>query len=105
MLAHAENELITRVGSDTPMGATMRRYWMPALLAGELPEPDCPPVRVRLLGEDLVAFRDTQGRIGLLEEYCPHRRVSLFFGRNEAVWPALRVPRVEVRRRRSAVST
>ena len=83
MLAHAENALITRVGSDTPMGATMRRSWMPALLAGELPEPDCPPVRVRLLGEDLVAFRDTQGRIGLLEEYCPHRRVSLFFGRNE----------------------
>ena len=83
MLALAENALITRVGSDTPMGATMRRYWMPALLAGELPEPDCPPVRVRLLGEDLVAFRDTQGRIGLLEEYCPHRRVSLFFGRNE----------------------
>jgi phenylpropionate dioxygenase-like ring-hydroxylating dioxygenase large terminal subunit len=83
MLAHTENELITRVGSDTPMGHTMRRYWMPALLAWELPEPDCPPVRVRLLGEDLVAFRDTQGRIGLLEEYCPHRRVSLFFGRNE----------------------
>ena len=61
MLALAENALITRVGSDTPMGATMRRYWMPALLAGELPEPDCPPVRVRLLGEDLVAFRDTAG--------------------------------------------
>jgi phenylpropionate dioxygenase-like ring-hydroxylating dioxygenase large terminal subunit len=65
------------------MGHTMRRYWLPALLAWELPEPDCPPVRVRLLGEDLVAFRDTQGRLGLLEEYCPHRRVSLFFGRNE----------------------
>ena len=83
MLAREENELITRVGPDTPMGHTMRRYWMPALLAWELPEPDCPPVRVQLLGEDLVAFRDTQGRIGLLEEYCPHRRVSLFFGRNE----------------------
>ena len=84
MLAREENELITRVAPDTPMGATMRRYWMPALLAWELPEPDCPPVRVKLLGEDLVAFRDTRGRIGLLEEYCPHRRVSLFFGRNEA---------------------
>jgi phthalate 4,5-dioxygenase oxygenase subunit len=83
MLAREENELITRVGPDAPMGHTMRRYWMPALLAWELPEPDCPPVRVKLLGEDLVAFRDTQGRIGLLEEYCPHRRVSLFFGRNE----------------------
>ena len=83
MLAREENELITRVGPGTPMGDTMRRYWMPALLAWELPEPDCPPVRVKLLGEDLVAFRDTSGRIGLLDEYCPHRRVSLFFGRNE----------------------
>ena len=61
----------------------MRRYWIPALLAWELPEPDGPPVRVRLLGEELVAFRDTEGRIGLLDEYCPHRRASLFFGRNE----------------------
>ena len=83
MLSREENELITRVGAATPMGATMRRYWLPALLAWELPEPDCPPVRVRLLGEDLVAFRDTSGRIGLLDEYCPHRRASLFFGRNE----------------------
>ena len=83
MLAREENELITHIDPGTPMGNTMRRYWMPALLAWELPEADCPPVRVKLLGEDLVAFRDTQGRIGLLEEYCPHRRVSLFFGRNE----------------------
>src|SRR3989454_9471046 len=83
MLTHEENELITRIGAGTPMGTTMRRYWIPALLAWELPEPDCPPVRVKLLGEDLVAFRDTEGRIGLLEELCPHRRASLFFGRNE----------------------
>jgi len=83
MLACEENERITCVSPGTPMGNTLRRYWIPALLAWELPEPDCPPVRVKLLGEDLVAFRDTQGRIGLLEEYCPHRRVSLFFGRNE----------------------
>jgi len=83
MLAREDNELITRVDPGTPMGDTMRRYWMPALLAWELPEPDCPPVRVKLLGEDLVAFRDTSDRIGLLGEYCPHRRVSLFFGRNE----------------------
>ena len=83
MLAREENELLTRVGPDTPMGATMRRYWIPALLAWELPAPDGPPVRVKVLGEELVAFRDTQGRIGLLEEFCPHRRVSLFFGRNE----------------------
>jgi len=83
MLSREDNELLTRVDQGTPMGTTMRRYWIPALLARELPEPDCPPVRVRLLGEDLVAFRDTQGRIGLVDELCPHRRASLFFGRNE----------------------
>ena len=83
MLSREDNELLTRVGPDTAMGATLRRYWLPALLARELPEPDGAPVRVRLLGEDLVAFRDTRGRIGLLDEYCPHRRASLFFGRNE----------------------
>src|SRR6266481_3746714 len=83
MLSREENELITRVGQGSPMGNTMRRYWIPALLAREIAEPDGPPVRVRLLGEDLVAFRDTEGRIGLLDEYCPHRHASLFFGRNE----------------------
>jgi phthalate 4,5-dioxygenase oxygenase subunit len=83
MLSREDNELLTQVDPGTPMGDTLRRYWVPALLSWELPEPDCPPVRVRLLGEDLVAFRDTQGRIGLLDEFCPHRRVSLFFGRNE----------------------
>jgi phenylpropionate dioxygenase-like ring-hydroxylating dioxygenase large terminal subunit len=83
MLTHEENELVTRIEAGTPMGTTMRRYWIPALLAWELPEPDCPPVRVKLLGEDLVAFRDTEGRVGLLDEFCPHRRASLFFGRNE----------------------
>jgi phthalate 4,5-dioxygenase oxygenase subunit len=83
MLSREDNALLTRVDRGTPMGDTLRRYWIPALLARELPEPDGAPVRVRLLGEDLVAFRDTQGRIGLLDEYCPHRRTSLFFGRNE----------------------
>ena len=83
MLAREENALLTRVGAGTPMGNTMRRYWIPALLASELPEPDGPPVRVKLLGEDLVAFRDTLGRLGLLDEHCPHRGASLFFGRNE----------------------
>ncbi len=83
MLPPKENELITRVGQGTPMGNTMRRYWIPACLASEIAEPDGPPVRVRLLGEDLVAFRDSEGRIGLLDEFCAHRRVSLFFGRNE----------------------
>jgi phthalate 4,5-dioxygenase oxygenase subunit len=83
MLSREDNELLTRVDRGTPMGNTMRRYWIPAALASELPERDGAPVRVRLLGEDLVAFRDTEGRIGLLDEYCPHRRASLFFGRNE----------------------
>src|SRR5438045_4229724 len=83
MLAREDNERVTRVGPGTPMGDTMRRYWIPALLAWELPEPDCPPVRVKLLGEDLVAFRDTDGRVGLLDEFCPHRRASLVYGRNE----------------------
>ena len=83
MLSKEENELITRVGPGTPMGNAMRRYWIPACLSCEIAEPDCPPVRVKLLGEDLVAFRDTEGRIGLVDEFCPHRRVSLYFGRNE----------------------
>src|SRR5712671_5241953 len=83
MLPPKENELITRVGQGSPMGDTMRRYWIPACLASEIAEPDCPPVRVRLLGEDLVAFRDSDGRIGLIDEFCAHRRVSLFFGKNE----------------------
>ena len=84
MLSQEENELLTRVGPHTPMGELMRRYWVPALLAEEISEPDCPPVRVRLLGEDLIAFRDSQGRAGLLGEHCAHRGTSLFYGRNEA---------------------
>ena len=64
MLTREENTLLTQVGPGTPLGETMRRYWMPALVAWELPEPDCPPVRVSLLGERLVAFRDTAGKIG-----------------------------------------
>jgi phthalate 4,5-dioxygenase oxygenase subunit len=84
MLSNHENELLTRVGRETPMGELMRRYWIPALLSEEIPAPDCPPVRVRLLGEDLIAFRDSEGKIGLLGEHCSHRGTSLFFGRNEA---------------------
>jgi len=83
MLSREDNELVTRVGPGTPMGNAMRRYWIPALLSQEIPAPDCPPARVRLLGEDLVAFRDSNGSIGLLDELCPHRRASLYFGRNE----------------------
>ncbi len=83
MLNRDDNELVTRVGRGTPLGTLLREYWHPVLLSSELPTPDCAQVRVRLLGEDLIAFRDTNGRIGFLEERCPHRRASLFFGRNE----------------------
>ncbi|HYM17903.1 MAG TPA: Rieske 2Fe-2S domain-containing protein [Micropepsaceae bacterium] len=83
MLVKEQNDLVTQTGPGTPMGQLFRSYWIPALLSTELPEPDCPPVRVELLSEKLVAFRDTQGRLGLIEEFCAHRRVSLWFGRNE----------------------
>src|SRR5919106_2020629 len=83
MLKREENELVTRVGAGTPMGEVMRRYWMPAALSTELPNADSDPVRVRLLGENLIAFRDTNGQVGLVAENCPHRGASLFFGRNE----------------------
>lgn len=83
MLKREDNELISRVGPGSPMGDVMRRYWMPALLSSELPHADSDPVRVRLLGEDLVAFRDTNGKVGLVAANCPHRGASLFFGRNE----------------------
>jgi phthalate 4,5-dioxygenase len=83
MLTKEENERLTRVGPGTPMGEMLRRYWLPACLSEELPEPDCDPVRVRLLGEDLVAFRDSNGRVGLVAELCAHRGASLFLGRNE----------------------
>ena len=83
MLPQDENELLTRVGPGTAMGTLMRRYWIPAAFSHQLSKPDGPPIRVRLLGENLVLFRDTQGRVGLLDERCPHRTASLFYGRNE----------------------
>jgi len=83
MLTARNNELITRTGPNTPMGEYLRRFWIPALTSRELPEPDCPPLRVTLLGEKLVAFRTTAGSVGLVQENCPHRGASLFFGRNE----------------------
>ena len=83
MLRKDVNDLLTQTGPDTPMGALFRSYWLPALLASELPENDCPPVRVKLLSERLLAFRDTAGRYGLIDEFCAHRGVSLWFGRNE----------------------
>jgi phenylpropionate dioxygenase-like ring-hydroxylating dioxygenase large terminal subunit len=83
MLSAAENEVLVRTGADTPMGRLLRRFWIPALLAQELPDPDGTPLRVRLMGEDLVAFRDSTGRVGLVEPLCAHRGANLFFGRNE----------------------
>jgi len=83
MLSREENDLITHTGPGTPMGNVMRRYWMPILLDRELAEPDGEPVKLQILGERLVAFRDTNGKIGLIDEFCPHRRVSLWLGRNE----------------------
>jgi phthalate 4,5-dioxygenase oxygenase subunit len=83
MLSKDDNERLTRVGPRTPMGNVFRRYWLPALLSSELPKPDGAPVRLRLLGEDLVAFRDTNGAVGLVDAFCPHRRAPMFLGRNE----------------------
>ena len=84
MLTAADNELLVRTGAGTAMGEYFRRYWQPVALAAELAEPDGPPIRVQVLGEELVAFRDTQGRVGLIEPHCAHRGANLFFGRNEA---------------------
>ncbi|HZT05618.1 MAG TPA: Rieske 2Fe-2S domain-containing protein, partial [Chloroflexota bacterium] len=83
MLSKEDNQLLTRVGPGTPMGDLLRQYWIPVVLSEELMEPDGAPMRVRLLGEDLILFRDTSGRPGLLADHCPHRGASLFFGRNE----------------------
>lgn len=83
MLSRADNEDLTRTNPGTVMGAYLRRHWIPAMVLTEVPPADEPPVRLRLLGEDLIVFRDTQGRVGVVEEHCPHRLTSLFFGRNE----------------------
>jgi phenylpropionate dioxygenase-like ring-hydroxylating dioxygenase large terminal subunit len=76
-------ELLVRTGPHTAMGRLMRRYWVPVLLSSEIAEPDCAPVRAKILGERLIAFRDTEGRAGLIDEFCAHRGTSLFLGRNE----------------------
>ncbi|MBV9598458.1 MAG: Rieske 2Fe-2S domain-containing protein, partial [Chloroflexi bacterium] len=83
MLNRDDNQLLTRTGPETPMGKLMRRYWLPALLSEELPEPDGEPLQLRLLGENFVAFRDTNGRVGVLDENCPHRGASLAYARNQ----------------------
>ena len=83
MLSTGENHRLTRVGAGTPAGELIRRYWMPFLQSADLPENDGEPVRITLLGESLLAFRDTSGRVGLVQRNCPHRWADLFFGRNE----------------------
>jgi phthalate 4,5-dioxygenase len=83
MLRKEQNDLLTLTGPGTPCGKLFRSYWLPVLLAEELPDNDCPPVRVKLLSERLLAFRDSEGRLGLIDEFCAHRGVSLWFGRNE----------------------
>jgi phthalate 4,5-dioxygenase oxygenase subunit len=83
MLSVSDNELLTRVGPGTPMGELMRQYWVPALPSAEFPSPDSPPKRMKLLGENLVMYRDTNGDVGLMQNACPHRGASMFFGRNE----------------------
>src|SRR4029434_5779060 len=81
MLSKEDNELLTQINPSTPMGNLIRIYSLPALCSEEIPQAYCPPVRVRMLGEELVAFRDSRGRIGLLGERCAHRGTSLFYGR------------------------
>ena len=76
-------ETLVHTGPGTPMGNLMRRYWVPVLLSSEIAEPDGPQLRVQIMGEKLLAFRDTAGEVGLIDEFCSHRGVSLYFGRNE----------------------
>jgi phenylpropionate dioxygenase-like ring-hydroxylating dioxygenase large terminal subunit len=83
MLTRENNAFVTEVGPGTPMGNLFRQFWLPLTLPEQLPEPDCEPARLRLLGEDLVAFRDTNGQVGVVDAFCPHRRAPLYFGRNE----------------------
>jgi nitrite reductase/ring-hydroxylating ferredoxin subunit len=83
MLSALDNEYLCRIGPGTPMGNLMRQYWLPAIRSDELPSPDCPPLRVKLLGEELIGYRTTSGAVGLIQNSCPHRGASLFFGRNE----------------------
>src|ERR1700758_2558480 len=83
MTTREQNSFLAQTGPGTPVGNLVRRYWIPALLSSEIAEPDCPPVRVKLLGERLIAFRDSGGRVGIMDEFCAHRGVSLWFGRNE----------------------
>ena len=83
MLTRENNELICRVGAETPMGKALRRYWLPVLQSSDLPTPDCDPFPLEILGDKFVAFRNTEGVVGVLDEHCCHRQASLVIGRCE----------------------
>ena len=105
MLSKADNDLLTQVGPGTPMGNLMRQYWIPALMSTELPAPDCPPLRLRLLGENLIAFRTTSGEVGVIAERLPAPRRLDVLRAQRGGRAALRLPRLEVRRRPAPAST
>src|ERR1044071_3164617 len=83
MLSKQDNDIMCQVGPGTMMGDLCRLFWIPGMTSDELPSPDCPPMRIRLLGENLIAFRATSGAVGVIQNACPHRGASMFFGRNE----------------------
>ncbi len=83
MLRAEDNKFLTESGAGTGMGELLRRFWLPVLLSAELPEPDCPPKKIVVMGEELLAFRDSRGVVGVIDQYCPHRGANLWLGRNE----------------------
>ena len=83
MLRAEDNKFLTETGAGTPMGELLRRFWLPVLLSEELPEPDCPPKKIVVMGEELLAFRDSRGVVGVIDQHCPHRGANLWLGRNE----------------------
>src|ERR1700744_6614101 len=83
MLRAEDNRFLTESGAGTGMGELLRRFWIPVLLSEELPEADGEPKKIAVLGEELLAFRDTRGVVGIIDQYCPHRGANLWLGRNE----------------------
>ena len=83
MLTKEENDLLCRVENKAPMGELMKRHWIPVCMSEEVAEPDGAPVRLRILGEELVAFRNSEGKLGVMDGHCPHRGALLYLGRNE----------------------
>ena len=83
MLSVEDNELVTNTDPGTPMGEVFRRFWLPVCLSDDLPGPDCVPIKLKVMNEDLIAFRDSDGKVGVVDAFCPHRGAPLFFARNE----------------------